>query len=278
MSAKEGSGAFMVFGHNLSMRDLALAVYGVHWLRQHAVFSGMASTVGQYAAKTVLHRLSDSHRMMIEGALKRVGIDVESVSALQLGEQAVELAVPALVDEYLRDGPPAFMAGNAAMHIIQRLLAQIKEIAHMPARNDAGHRRLAALLHEKKTRPVSMDEIKRVATEVYGKGAHWLALALPAMQSMASDFVHSEVDAIYGMLRTQYAYWHEWAVRFQNECVHTEEDMLHFVQKMTEGWTHRPESPGQTGLFVASAKRMPDPVTTSIGPASSIKTSGGAPQ
>jgi hypothetical protein len=244
----------------------------LRWMQQHQDYLSAATTVVEYATKTALfHYLPQNRASYYAHALTQLGFNVDSVGIGALGQRAMEMAVPIFTDLCSRDTtaavphqsgdyhcddsspnhPAAFLAGNAALSIIHHIIDQIRDIAGMQLENDDGHRKMAKYISEAHVRnpaiQITQAEFTKAAFDAYGKGAHWLALALPEIEHNGGVMLFQETEALAHQLKLAYTYWTGWARRFLPELNKLQAQTSHMAVAFTE-------HPCETGLFVQNVK------------------------
>ena len=224
----------------------------IQWMQNHGHYTNAAVSVAEYAAKTALFRyLPHNTAERYTHYLSMMGLDVESVNAPMLAEYALEMAVPALADYYGTSSrhtaadaddqpnqkPAAFLAGDAATHIITHIISQIRDIAGMSPSNDEGHRKMAKCIQEAKQpgSGITASDFKKAAFNAYGNGAHWLALALPQLEHDGKLLINSEIEALENELRISYTYWVNWAKKVEPDLNHMQADSAIFLKHLEEG-------------------------------------------
>jgi hypothetical protein len=190
------NGLFAKMQHQYG-RTIAL-FYFANYMRQHPEYVNAVTVISEYAAKTALYRClpHDSAAHCVH-ALKSMGIDVESVSAGTLGEYALQMAVPAVAEYYSHDHAGIW---ELAVGTVRQIIEQIQAIAHMGNDNDAGHAKMAKYIKAHKDE--GLDAFKAAAIDAYGKGAHWLAFALPKLERQVSASVSFARGGTWCICRT----------------------------------------------------------------------------
>lgn len=236
------------------------AMWGtIQWIRHHQEYLYAAETVAEYATKTALFRyLPPSRAQYYAHTLSHMGFDVDSAGIGALGQRALEMAVPAISEIYASvphqssdaTGPAAFLAGNAAVSIIHHIIEQIREIANMATENDEGHRKMARFIQEaQSTNPeikITQAAFTKAAMDAYGKGAHWLALALPDIEHKGGVMLLHQADRLAAELKLAYTHWTAWARRFLPALNHLQARASHFALEL------KPPQPASHGLFVSA--------------------------
>jgi hypothetical protein len=236
----------------------------IQWLQQHEEYTNAAVSVAEYATKTALFRyLPHDTAAHYTHLMALMGLDVDAVSATSLGEYALEMAVPAMAEYYSANyshhhrrhddqsaksdqinanikTPAAFLAGNAATNIINHIISQIRDIAGMSLNNEAGHRKMAEFIRNAKSHAnsITASAFKEAAFSAYGKGAHWLALALPQLEHDGKLLIVSEINVIENELKQSYEYWVKWAKSIEPDIKKMQDDGADFLQDLENGCTN----------------------------------------
>jgi antitoxin component of RelBE/YafQ-DinJ toxin-antitoxin module len=186
------------------MDKVTRTIHLIAWIERNTAFIDTAFVLAEYLAKTAIFtHMPPEAAKQCKDVLSSLGVHVDDANNEALAKCAIGMALPALQRVFPSNDSHAVTALVDAVSITQDIMHRIHDVARAPDVKPTAHSEMAQFISTNSNPTVAAFE--EAARGAYGGTAHWLAMALPGMKSVASSdakTIEKSLGAAYDKCKT----------------------------------------------------------------------------